>query len=317
MSIVKGPFLWCLIFVALVSAQLEARVVERIRVVVNGDIITQTDVQAYRQQVRQDLAPDADLSPLTNKKTLLKKQSALVNHMVYEKLLDQEAQKLGLVASPTQINQHIRERRRATGLSLAGLKAQLRRQKLSWGSYKRLIQKQLTRQMFIRQHIMSQVHISEDEVHSYYMQQYKKPLEFRYRMAHILFSRSLGNKALSMAETAYQRLQKGENFNSLAQEYNAIKGASGGDLESLSLSQMSAYLKRNAKNLNAGQVSKIIKAPHGYQIIKVLDKSLMPSPHLKKVRPGIVQKLFSQALLLRLREYLENQKKKSFVRVNS
>ena len=213
------------------------------------------------------------------------------------------------------MNKTVRERRRAAGLSLSRLKSRLRRQGVSWLEYRELVRQQLTRQMLIQQQVASQIHISEDEVRSFYIQQYKRPLEFKYSLAHILFSNSL--KALRQMEGVYARLQGGEDFNALAQEYEAIKGASGGALESLTLSQMSRYLRRNVKGLNTGQVSKIIKAPHGYQIIKVLDKSLMPSPHLEKMRARIVQTLFSQALLLRLREYLKRQRTQSFVHVNS
>ena len=67
-GLLVGPVCW----------PLEARVVERIRVVVNNDIITQTDVHTYRRRVQQALLPDSDMAQLNSPKRLVKQSCRFI-----------------------------------------------------------------------------------------------------------------------------------------------------------------------------------------------------------------------------------------------
>ena len=84
-----------------------------------------------------------------------------------------------------------------------------------------------------------------------------------FRASHILV------KDLATAERLYERVRKGESFQSLAHQYSTCPSkAKGGDLGWFGEGKMVAPFENAVRKMSVGAVSKPVKTQFGYHIIK-------------------------------------------------
>lgn len=102
------------------------------------------------------------------------------------------------------------------------------------------------------------------------------------KSAHILFMarqrdpQSKWDEAQRRADSVYAVLQKGGDFAKLAEEYSQDPGSAkrGGELGWLQKGALVKEYEDVAFKLKKGEVSKPVKSPFGYHIIKVIDKRM-------------------------------------------
>ena len=76
-------------------------------------------------------------------------------------------------------------------------------------------------------------------------------------------------KALFEAQDLQRKLEEGVSFEELAQKYSSCPSrASGGDLGEFGKGRMVEAFEDAAFSLNVGEVSKPIRTPFGYHLIK-------------------------------------------------
>ena len=84
-----------------------------------------------------------------------------------------------------------------------------------------------------------------------------------FRASHILV------KDLATAERLYERVKKGESFQSLAHQYSTCPSkAKGGDLGWFGEGKMVAPFENAVRKMSVGAVSKPVKTQFGYHIIR-------------------------------------------------
>ena len=84
-----------------------------------------------------------------------------------------------------------------------------------------------------------------------------------FRASHILV------KDLATAERLYERIRKGESFQSLAHQYSTCPSkAKGGDLGWFGEGKMVAPFENAVRKMSVGSVSKPVKTQFGYHIIR-------------------------------------------------
>lgn len=81
-------------------------------------------------------------------------------------------------------------------------------------------------------------------------------------------------RARQLAEQIRERLQAGDDFNSLAKKYSDDKATArqGGDLGWTDIDKLPPDSQQQLETLGKGQISEIFQASDGYEIIKLLDK---------------------------------------------
>ena len=148
--------------------------------------------------------------------------------------------------------------------------------------------------------IAKTIEVTEEELLSSYEGQkdlYTKPA--RRRLSHILVaaSKDVADKseaaALNKINQAKTRIDDGEDFALVAQEMSddAISGKQGGDLGVINLSDMDAAFEKAARGLKLGEVSKPVKTPFGYHLIKLMELEAGEIKSFEEVR-GEVEKAY-------------------------
>ena len=96
------------------------------------------------------------------------------------------------------------------------------------------------------------------------------------------------------AKDIKQRLEKGEDFATLAKEKSKDKNADGGDLGFFGKGQMLKPFEDAAFALEVGKISDPVKTQFGWHIIKVEEKRDRPAPKFEDVKDPIMAQLMQQ-----------------------
>jgi len=96
------------------------------------------------------------------------------------------------------------------------------------------------------------------------------------------------------AKEVAERLKKGEDFATLAEEKSKDTNAKGGDLGFFSRGQMPTPVEETAFALEVGQISDPVQTPFGWHIIKVEEKRDQALPSFDEVKEAIIAQLVAQ-----------------------
>ncbi|MEA2081494.1 MAG: peptidylprolyl isomerase [Elusimicrobiota bacterium] len=154
------------------------------------------------------------------------------------------------------------------------------------------------------------LNVEEEEISDYY----EKNRDFylhppRVRVSHILLSSK--DEAVNMLA----QIKDGKSFSKLASEYSIDRNTAkkGGDLNYFERGDMVPEFEEVAFKLqNTGDISKPVKTPFGWHIIKLTGRSTAVSKNKDEAKDEIVQFLSKQ----KLDELLKFYKKKFHVKVN-
>lgn len=146
-----------------------------------------------------------------------------------------------------------------------------------------------------RDQVAEGIEVSEDELQAYYEDEKSRYLQDEQRRArHILIPIGDDEDAAEAQATALlERARAGEPFEDLAREYSADGGtaANGGDLGTLTKSQLPSELGNAIFAMNVGDVEGPIETDFGFHIVR-LDEIIEPGPlPLEQVRGDLLAEL--------------------------
>jgi peptidyl-prolyl cis-trans isomerase D len=148
----------------------------------------------------------------------------------------------------------------------------------------------------IRRDVVAEgIAISEDDLLQYYQENNDRYLQDEQRRSrHILIAFDDDEDlAKTEADEIFARAQAGESFEELAAEFSDDGGTAsqGGDLGSLTRSQLPGELGSSIFSINAGDIAGPLKGDFGYHIVR-LDEVLEPGPlPLDQVRGELLSEL--------------------------
>lgn len=255
--------------------------------VVNGVEISADDfkktVATYKESISKMYGKelwDQEVKDGVKYKDEMKK--AILQQMVQEQVIYQEAKKEKLEAKTTEVDKQFKQLKESmkkdkeyekflkdNGIDDEFLKAQLT--------------KDITIQNF-KNNFDKKTKVTDEEMKKYYEENKKNYVDDEVKASHILIStvdpktnkpvsEEKKKEAKKKAEDVYAKVKSGEDFAKLAKE-NSDDGsaANGGDLGFFSKGQMVPEFEKAAFSMDKGEVSDIVETQFGYHIIKVTDK---------------------------------------------
>ena len=289
-----------------------AETVEKTLASVEGEMISLMDLTEAKKRLKKGFFDDSLLLTLFNKAQLQKKQSLLLDFLVYEKLLDILA--ASLTVSEKHIQEEITHKRKKSRLSKKAFSLKLVKSQFTSSSYKEFLRKSLLRKLLIQKEIMERIKISDEDLNEYAIQKQGKPLftSFEYDLAYLFFPATKQGKA--KAQITFKKLSKDSHF---FDKWNpSKKGEKKEILKKISLSSLHPSIKKNIQKLSTGQTSSLLSLPSGYHIFKVLWKNPIITIKNQKRKTRVSELLFKDLFKQRLKNWLEKQKVKSFVQIN-
>lgn len=310
-----------LVFMAsiILPESLRAEVIDRVMVVVNGKVITLSEI-TEREAPLVKQAAETFSGPERDKR-LAEIRKKVSDSLIEDLLLEQEAEKLGLKVSDRDIDDAIDDVKKQNSLDDEGLKVALKKEGLTYEGYRVQIKKQIEKSRVIGQQVRSKVSVSEKDLADYYERNQRMFLkDEEVKISHILFVvpdmasasaiEGIRKEAIDVLEMA----RSGKDFQELAKKYSEDSSAQGGgSLGSFKRGQILPAFEAAAFSLKKGEISDLVRTTYGFHIIRVDDvKEALLEP-FESVKEKIRSAVTSEMLEQRYKEWMDELKKSALI----
>ena len=297
----------------------QRRTVDRVAAVVNGDVVTLSEISAragaeYRRADEMAPGPERD-------RARAKALQGAFEQVLAERLVENEVKTLGIEVTEAQIDGAIEDVKKRNNLSDDMLKQALASEGLTVQAYRDRLRKDFENHLLISAKVQNRVKVSEDDVKGYYL---AHPLEFageeQVKLRLILLQVPAGAppaddaRVKATGETILARLAAGEDFADLAKQVSQGPGASsGGDLGWVKKGTLPIDLERVAFALKSGQNSSLVRAKTGWIILKADDRRTAKAPPFDDVKDRIREKLLNQQADVYRKQYIDELRREATI----
>ncbi len=288
----------------------QAVVVDRIVAVVNDEVITLSELDEAAAPLYRKYLPRAK-DPVERENLIRQIRRRVLQQMIDEKLLAQEAKRLEIKVSDQEIDSFIQRLKEQNHLSDEKFREFLAAQGLSYEDYRKQVAEQIKRIKLIQGHIRERIVVTPEEIKDYYRKHYLKGNNTVYELAAIIIT---GPEAEQKAKAAYEELKKGVPFKEVAAKYSSLKG-SGEGLGRFKPEELAPQVREVVAKLKPGQYSKPVKVGESWQIFKLVALKTEGAVPLAEVRPEIENKLRQEKIDQLLQKWLKELKQKAYIRV--
>lgn len=306
--------LFILLGLSFVSGQ---EVIDEVVAVVNGEIITRSEVKDRYEMLLQALRAQAGGQDVESQIEFLKKN--LLDRMVTELLILQKARQLKLDVRE-QVRLTIDNIKSQNGMeSDEDLKAALRREGLDFNRWVRQMEEDLLRQAVLFNEVDRQIAIDDSDVVNEYKthpEEYNDPEEVRLSGIIISDVEHSAEEAEARKNEASSRLAGGEDFAALAEALSdgPVKD-NRGDLGAFKKGELDPVLEEAARGLKPGQVSGWLKARNGWYLLRLDSRKESALKPFDDVKKEIEEKIFNRKRAAAIEKYVEAEKARNSVTI--
>ena len=244
--------------------------VRRATAVVNGDIVTGTDVDHRLALILA--ANESQVSPEEKERLRLQ----VLRNLIDETLQIQEARASDITIPDEEVEQtYARVATQNFNQNVQAMDAYLIRVGSSPASLKRQIRGELAWQRLLRRNVQPFINVSDEEVREKIEQLNAAKGTDEYRIGEIYLAAAPDAKqqVSENARRIVDQLRQGGSFVAYARQYSqASTAAVGGDLGWIRLAQLPSELAEAARQLQPGQLVGPIEVPGGFSILYLIDK---------------------------------------------
>jgi parvulin-like peptidyl-prolyl isomerase len=309
------------VFSIIITVLSHAEMVDRIVAIINDEIITLSELNNSLETYMKRVEESSEVTDREKMKKQLRK--LILNSLIDQKLIAQEAQKLGIAATDDDIDKAIKSILSKKKITMEALAEDIADEGGTIEDYREEIKQHLTKRNLIGREIRKKVTVTQKEIGNYYREHrndYEGKEAVRIRQILIIVPRDCDvetkEKKRSSAEMTLKRLRNGEPFALLAAEVSQGPAAqTGGDLGYIEKGLILPEVDTVAFSLKKGEMSGIIETSVGFHIIQVFDKRGAGIKPTESVREEIVEKLGSKKVEEKFQEWLKEQRKKALIEV--
>ncbi len=292
-------------------------VVDAIVAIVNDDIITLSDFRAEHDMIYEVLRSQLQGEEFT--KQYEAQKAALLDKMITEKLLLQEARKKDLNVDE-QLRAFIENIKTQYSLgSDEEFRRALAQQGIDYESWRSQQEKALLQQTVVYAEVGRDIAIDETDVINYYdlhPEEFTEPEEYKLRGI-ILLKEGKSQEEIQLKKREIdERLAAGEDLATLAGEYSdGPQKESQGDMGTFQRGHLAAGLQEAVENLGEGEMTPWIEMPNGWYLIKLEEKKESRLKPFEEVKKEIEDKLFNQEQQVKIEQYLKDLRDRSYIKI--
>ncbi|MGA8646396.1 MAG: peptidylprolyl isomerase [Candidatus Sulfotelmatobacter sp.] len=329
-----------LIAMASLPALVAGQVVEEIVTRVNGQIITRSEYDRSKDQLRDDVKQQ---DPANADKLYAEREKDVLRDLVDQQLLLEKGKDLGITGD-TELIKRLDSMRKDMKLdTMEELEKAATAQGISYEDFKQNLRNQIITQKVIGEEVGSHLSITKEEEQQFY-DAHKSELEQpeSIKLSEILIApqrpapdkSAAGNAApdaasdsakqaaeaaaLAAAEAkandVLKQIRAGASFEDMAKKYSdGPSAAQGGDLGAFKRGTLAKELEDRTFAMKSGDVTDVIRTKQGFVILKVTNHQMAGVPSLKEVEPKIQDALYYQKLQPALRAYLTKLREDAYI----
>ena len=305
-------------FLLLLPSLGQARVVEKIVALVGSDIILQSEVEERAAPMLADIAAISNPSQRAARASALRRE--ILERMVDEQLLVQEAADLKITISSEEVDRSIEQIKKDYGLDDAQLREELRKQGMTLAAYRQNTKREILRYRVINIAVGSKISVSDADVQTYY-ERHMQAANIQVRASHIFLAIPESADAATVQEKGKQaqlllhRAQSGEDFARLAREYSEDPAtrAEGGDLGWFGKDILPKPIEELVFSMKVDEVRGPVRADRGFHVIKLVGRRAQDPKPLAEVRDQIRGQLRQREMERQTKNFLTELRKRTLV----
>src|ERR1700758_5372572 len=329
----------CLILIALscLPALAAGQVVEEIITRVNNQIITRSEFERSKDQLKEEVKQQ---NPADPDKAYADREKDVLRDLIDQQLLLDKGKDLG-INGDTELVKRLDQMRKDMKLeSMEDLEKEATKQGVSWEDFKQNMRNQIITQKVIGEEVGGKLSITKEEEQKFY-DEHKSELEQPeyIRLSEILVAPKSAtpsitpadqppaappsaaddeaalNAASAKANDLLKQIHDGANFEDIAKRNSdGPSAADGGALGMFKRGQLAKAIEDETFDKKAGDVTGVIHTKQGYVILKVVDHQQAGIPPLKDILPKIQDALYYEKLQPALRAYLTKLREDAYIK---
>lgn len=299
-----------------------AQVVDRIVAVVNTEII-------MLSELNNELTPwfkkidESNISAEAGLEQKYQVREQILEKMIHDILTKQECERLKVIVSDKDVDNHIEKFKQASSLTDESLRKTLENDGLTMESLRSRIHDGIMLTKLRTRQVNSKIVITDTEIKDFYNEHID---EFaghkRYHLYYILMplSPAAPQAQKDHAALVFDRIltmhRAGESFLYLIDKVSepSMKGA-GGDLGFFTLDEMTENLASIISGMEPGQVTPIMEVGQGLQIVWIEDIKNVGGQTLPEATPKIQMFLYSQKVDEKYAKWMSDLKEKAYIKI--
>jgi len=302
------------------ASSAHAELVERIVAIVNGDIITQTDLDNRIEESDEMQSKTPAFKELEKEN----RRRMALDQLIDQAILDQQVKKAELDVTDQDVSGAIRNILAQNRMTMQQLRTEVAKKGITWSQYKKNVEREIRKVKFINQVISTEVKIADRDLRDYFD---KHRGSFhggkRVHIAEIVFpfvgvdseeeAIALRDRAIAVAREAQANP---EAFSRLAKQHSRGPNADkGGDLGMVNISDLPPMVGDMVRRLPTGGVTPPIPTDNAVVIAKVVAWPKLSAEEFEKVRDTIYDRLHSERISDALKAYIQRAKQHAYIEI--
>ena len=280
-------------------------VVDRVVAVVNGEVITMSDLQREEALKKTDGKLDERL---------------LLEDMIDRKLEMAAAKRAGMDVTDKELADAIEDIMKRNSMDGKQFEAALAKEGLTLEQYKIELREQMTLSRVFNKYVRSGLAVDEAEVRAYYeknKKSYSMPEEIRVRQIFFKLPENATpdqtEAVKAKAREALERAKKGEDFIRLVEELSESENADqGGDLGFMQRDQVIPEIEEATRTLKPGELAGPLQCAGGFHVIRLEEIRVQVKP-FEKVKDEIAKMLYDEKSENTYRTWLQTLRSDSLI----
>ena len=318
---------YLLILIFTLTLNLQADIVDKIEVVVNNGFVS---MQSLNYEVNKLAISGgkltgfepysillSDLLREPNTQRSLSKTEFMLEILVAEKLIEQEARKLGISVSDYEVERLKKSIIERNGTTQEGFEQALMQQGLTIKKFEKLLKKRSLVEKIKQQKVFPKISISDLEIENYFNMNYKK--QYKYSLAYIYIKETV-NSTDDDKLAAQEKLSKIHDalkiktFAEVATEFTeGPYKETGGRLGFIKEGVFDKKLEDAIKLLSVKEHTIPLQTENGYHIFQLIKKEIDETSNYKSKKQEIYQILTYQKWHKVFFTWLDSIKRKAYI----
>lgn len=318
----KAVFFALLAFSSMGFAADNFTVVDQIVAKVNGDIVSQDEIQRFQKDLAQELKTQG-AAGAQYQEMLVEKQKDVLRDRIDELLLIQKGKELNINVD-SDVSKYIANVQRQSGLTdIDKFHDWVRQQSgMSYEDFLNQAKNSMLTREVVGEEVGRHINISDKEIQAYY-DAHKSDFirDEKVFLSEILISTEGKDAAgVAAAEKKAKEIQteaaRGERFSDLARDNSdAATSKDGGVLGGYKKGDLAKQIEEAVWNLPKGAVTQPIKLATGFEIFKIDDHTKQGLAPVADVKPDIENILYAPKMQPKVREYLTELRRQAFLQI--
>src|SRR6202158_5725930 len=298
------------------------RTVEEIIARVNNEIITRSEYDKARQTAQEDAKQECQnrCTPEQLKTNIEDREKTTLRDLIDQSLLVQRGKDMGVSVEPEVIKRLDQIRIDNKLASMEELEKAVSGQGMNWEDFKNNIRNTLLTQRVISSEVGSHITVGDEELTKYYeahKTQFVRPEQVALREIEVSTQGKTPEEIPELkkkAETTLKRIKDGEDFGEMAKRFSdGSTKAQGGFLGVYKHGELSKELEDTVFKMKKNDLTDVMETKQGFLILQVLEHYDEGEQPLAKVKNDIMDRLYSERMEPKMREYLKTLREQSYV----